>query len=122
MVISFLGFGKSTATFTPDTSKFDLFAGFYVAAQSIERFTEFFSGVCPPLGDDDATKADRAWVIGGITLVLGVLTAKSTGLMFLTAIGWTSPSHQLDILATGLILAGGSKSLHDLISAIQTRS
>jgi hypothetical protein len=122
VVVSYwVSFGPKAGTFTPDASKFSLFAGFYVAAQALERFMEHFSGVCPPLGDDAATKADRAWVVGGITLVIAVFTTKLSGLLFLNAIGWTSPSKGTDVLVSSLVLAGGSKSLHDLITNIQAK-
>ena len=47
--------------------------------------------------------------------------AADTQELFLQAIGWTSPSSWLDVIATGLVLSGGTKALHDLISSLARR-
>jgi hypothetical protein len=111
-------FGPKDGTFKPGAG-FDLFAAFYLATQAIERFTEVVAGVMWPRGDDAATKADRAWVFFGFTLIIGVVASKWMGLFLAEAIGWTTPSRTLDILISGLVIAGGSKGLHDLITRVK---
>src|SRR6266851_4983076 len=109
--------GHVTPTFAT-SSDFNRFAAFYVAAQAIERLVEVFSPLVPPYGDDAATKKTRTLVFGAITFLVGVAVARWTGLLFLQAIGWTSPSSWLDVIATGLVLSGGTKALHDLIASL----
>jgi hypothetical protein len=109
--------GTVPATFST-SSDFNRFAAFYVVAQAIERLVEVFSPLVPPWGDDPARKNSRALVFGAVTFVIGVAIARWTGLLFLQAIGWTSPSSWLDVIVTGLVLSGGTKALHDLISNI----
>jgi hypothetical protein len=117
LVVAFTS-GHPKATFTP-TGDFDRFAAFYVVAQAIERFVAVFSPVIPPFGDDAASKNDRAIIVTAGTFLIGVLIARLSGLLFLTAIGWTTPSGGIDVLVTGLVLSGGTKALHDLISRVQ---
>jgi hypothetical protein len=64
-------------------------------------------------------KSDRGIIITAGTFVIGVILARATGLLFLAATGWRSPGGGVDVLVTGLILSGGTKALHDLISRIQ---
>jgi hypothetical protein len=115
---SWIDFGPKEGTFKPGAG-FDLFAAFYLATQAIERFTEVVAGVMWPRGDDAATKADRAWVFFGFTLIIGVVASKWMGLFLAEAIGWTTPSRTLDIVISGLVIAGGSKGLHDLITRVK---
>ena len=109
--------GHVSPTFAT-ASEFNRFAAFYVAAQAIERLVEIFSPLVPPYGDGAEPKKTRALVFGAITFLVGVAVARFTGLLFLQAIGWTSPSSWLDVIVTGLVLSGGTKALHDLISSL----
>jgi hypothetical protein len=111
--------GHTKPNFTPG-SDFSRFAAFYVVAQSIERFVEIFAHLVPPYGDDAATKADRALVLGAVTLLAGVIVARFSGLLFLETIGWHSPPSAIDVFVTALVITGGSKALHDVISNIQS--
>jgi hypothetical protein len=116
IVVSFSGWGEKTA-FTPE-SDFKLFAGFYVVAQALERLLEVGSRVIVP-GDGATDKGNRALVLGGFSVVLGVCASKLLGLYFLAAVGVNDPHRGIDVLATGLLLGGGTKALHDLIGRIE---
>lgn len=111
------------------------FAGFYVAAQAIERLMEPFARFLPPAWNKawsgyadkkpskklqiDAEKAaDRAILMLGIATVIGVIASASLGLYFLRALG-AKPALWLDIFVTALVISGGTKPLHDLISRIE---
>lgn len=95
---------------------FVLFTGFYVAAQAIERLLE----IAVPPGEGTAQgKADRSLVMAGIALVLGVGASLALGLRFLTAIEVGNSPVWLDTFVTGLVIAGGTKPLHDLIGTIE---
>jgi hypothetical protein len=116
LVISFAG--HASAGFTP-SADFSRFAAFYIVAQSIERFVEIFAHLVPPYGDDAATKADRALVLGALTLVAGAVVVRVSGLLFLQTIGWTSPASGVDVFVTALVITAGTKALHDLITNIK---
>jgi hypothetical protein len=116
LTISFAG--HTTPGFMP-SADFSRFAAFYIVAQAIERFVEIFAHLVPPYGDDAATKADRALVLGAVTLLAGAIVARVSGLLFLQTIGWTSPASGVDVFVTALVITAGSKALHDLISNIQ---
>lgn len=126
-------------------ANFALFAGFYVAAQVIERIMEFVAPVLPPgdpkkwlrkalrgrselgkvLADDAAVtaqiKADRAKLALGVATVLGVLASCLLGLFFMKAIGMRV-SHTVDSVLTGITIAAGTKPLHDFITSLQNKS
>lgn len=122
-------FDWTTNEFKPAENKeanFALFAGFFVAAQVLERLIEAISPLVPPWKRTTATnaaeaaerQADRALVMLGLAVMLGVLVSAILGLYFLEAIGIDAPIW-VDLLATGLTISGGTKSLHDLIKAIE---
>lgn len=135
--------GHAGAPFTPsenETANFALFAGFYAAAQVIERLLELVSPMLPfwgvpdpptPAGDaakaQMATaraaqiKADRAAAAHGIAAVLGVAASCAFGLFFLRAVGF-EVSNTIDTFATGIIIAAGTKPLHDFISGLQNKN
>lgn len=117
--------------FTPSataTATFALFAGFYVAAQVIERLMQLISPFVPwwppPTSATSAavraaqTKADRGTVALGIAAVLGVGASAAGGLYFLTAIGM-HVNRLVDIFITGIVIAAGTKPLHDFITLLQ---
>jgi len=106
--------GKGAA-FVPKEG-FILFTGFYVAAQAVERLLEF---VLPPGQGTPKAKADRTVIVAGFALVLGVALSLALGLRFISAIGVGSPARWLDVFVTGLVIAGGTKPLHDLIGTIE---
>jgi hypothetical protein len=100
--------------FTPGEG-FVLFAGFYVAAQSIERLLELL-----PVGvGSKQSKANRAVVFPALGFILGVLLAEWIGLFYLQAVGITGISKDWDIIITALAIGGGTKPLHDGIKLIE---
>lgn len=135
---------KWTATpFRPakeQTAEFALFAGFYVAAQVIERLMELVSSFLPWPGwkapgnlteglsateaktvEAAYLKADRATVALGVTTILGVLASFLFGLYFLRSVG-ISASRTVDVAVTGITIGAGTKPLHDLISSLQNKN
>jgi hypothetical protein len=108
--------GESSA-FKPEEG-FVLFAGFYVAAQTVERLFEF---VFPPGTGDPQAKADRAAILGGLATVAGVGLSLALGLRFLEAVAVDAPPRWLDVFVTGLIIGAGTKPLHDLISRLEKK-
>jgi hypothetical protein len=122
------------AEFTPSkeaVANFGLFAGFYVAAQVIERLLELFSPLLPlwkpPATATTAatkaayTKADRAVFLLGLATLLGVGASCAFGLFFLKALGM-HVSHTWDAILTGAIIGAGTKPLHDFISLLQNKN
>lgn len=97
------------------TANFALFAGFYVAAQAIERLLEI------PAPLISKKRADRAQVMMGVATLFGVIASFAFGLYFLRAIGMTT-ARWIDIFVSGLVVGAGTKPLHDLISAIQSQA
>ena len=124
-------------------ANFALFAGFYVAALLIERAGEIVAPIMPPWAapiyappppgqaghgpalDADAraahVKADRAMVMLGINFLAGVALAAALGLYFMTAIGM-QVSRPVDIVLTALVIAGGTKKLHDFMTLVQNKN
>jgi hypothetical protein len=127
--------GWATKSFEPsadETANFALFAGFYVAAQVIERLMELVSPLLPFWGLPDKfsqdpkvravqVKADRAKAALGLALLAGVVASCGFGLYFLAAVGMDVP-RMPDIFFTGLIIAAGTKPLHDLTTAVQNKN
>lgn len=120
--------------FSPPSGSFSftLFAAFYAAAQIIERLMELVVPILPVVlpasmaGDPAAAraaqvKADRAKIALGVAAVLGVAASCGFGLFFLQTIGIASPSNTVDALATGVLIAAGTKPLHDFISLLQNK-
>jgi hypothetical protein len=103
--------------FTP-TSDFKLFAGFYVVSQALERLLEVFSRVVVP-GNGATDKGDRALIVGGISVVAAAIASKALGLYFLAAVGVNDPHRGVDAFVTALLVGGGTKALHDLITRIE---
>jgi hypothetical protein len=135
--------GWTTHAFKPAqdaTANFALFAGFYVAAQVIERLLEVVSPLLPPWklpGADEAAKvahakADRATIALGLATFCGVGASCAFGLYFLSAVGIgvettngatvSTISHGVDAMITGLTIGAGTKPLHDLIGNIQNKN
>jgi hypothetical protein len=122
-----------------DVANFSLFAAFIVVAGAIERFLEPLAIILPPDGEDAKAKADRTLLTYSIGLVAGIAVSSLFGLYFLEAIGvkigttvGTGSSaiielknsgdkalRGLDIFVTALIITGGTKPLHDLITSIE---
>lgn len=101
------------------TANFALFAGFYVAAQVIERLLEPIAPIFPTWKSASVAnaRADRAQIMIGLSVIIGVAASFAFGLYFLEAIGMHT-SRTIDILVSGTAIGGGTKPLHDLISAI----
>jgi hypothetical protein len=149
------GIGNAGAPFTPaqdEAANFALFAGFYAAAQVIERLLELVSPFLPwwkipdtPIPTNASTstgesapaqkpsevqtktaraaqvKADRAAASHGVAAVLGVAASCAFGLFFLQAVGF-HVSNTIDTFATGILIAAGTKPLHDFISGLQNKN
>ena len=126
------------APFSPSAAKeanFALFAGFYVAAQVIERLLELVAPLLPTMlpgwsmpgsvtgasARAAQVKADRAKVVLGVGALAGVAASCGFGLYFLRAVG-IDCSRTIDSLATGITIAAGTKPLHDFISGLQNQS
>jgi hypothetical protein len=127
-------FGWTAEPFSPaanTTANFALFAGFYVAAQVVERLMVLVSPLVPfwdPTAprDTDAVKAakikaDRGPAVLGIAALLGVGASCGFGLFFLAAIGMHIPN-TIDTFITGITIAAGTKPLHDFISLLQNQN
>ncbi|MDX6589236.1 MAG: hypothetical protein QOI84_510 [Solirubrobacterales bacterium] len=127
--------------FQVDLANFALFAAFIVVAGAIERFLEPLAAVLPPWGDTPSEKADRALLLTSIALIIGIIVSSVFGLYFLEAVGVKIGTQTgsgetaglvissngdkllrgLDIFVTALIITGGTKPLHDLISSIEKK-
>jgi hypothetical protein len=69
----------------------------------------------------DQYKANLTATTFGVAALLAMLVSGYTGLFLLTAVG-LHVAGWLDVLVTGLAVAGGTKPLHDLISNISSSS
>ena len=116
LALALLVDGEDSA-FQPE-EEFVLLAGFYVAAQAVERLFEF---VLPPGQGSAQAKADRVFVVGGLATLLGVILSLALGLYFLEAIQVQDPNRELDVFVTGLVIGAGTKPLHDLITRIEKK-
>src|SRR5207248_10459390 len=127
--------------FKIDVANFALFAAFIVGAGAIERFLEPLAAVLPPFGNTPRDKAGRTLLTYSIGLIVGIAVSSLFGLYFLEAIG-VKIGHQIgtgdaakivlntsgvkilrgvDIFVTALIITGGTKPLHDLITSIEKK-
>lgn len=124
-------------------ANFALFAAFIVVAGAIERFIQPLTAVLPPFTKKDtpASNADRTLVAYGIALVVGIAVSSCFGLYFLETMGieigmkevsgatthWVFTDdgdkvlRGLDIFITALIITGGTKPLHDMITSIEKK-
>jgi hypothetical protein len=113
----------------PAAANLALFAGLYIGAQVVERLAEYVAPfvpwwtptAAPPPADAALLKADRAKLMLGITFLMGVGASCGFGLQFLQAIGMTS-SRTVDCLVSAMVIAGGTKGVHDFLSLIQNAS
>lgn len=121
------------------------FAGFFLAAQAIERVLELLAPFVPwwkvkdlevktpvvvagnlaeeqrPASTDDLIaqkKADRGFVMLAVAALAGVSASAAMGLYLPEVIGVSVP-RWLDMLVTGFGLAGGTKGIHELIKTLQ---
>jgi hypothetical protein len=109
------------APFDPG-SDFQLLAGFYIAAQAIERFIELVSrSPFPPDADakDTRSVAQKKWIYAALAVLLGVGASLTFGLYFLEAVGANSAPAWADVFVTGLFISGGTKAVHELIGKIE---
>lgn len=72
----------------------------------------------------DVWRADRTLILWGVATLLGMGLSSTFGIYLLniaiaTPQGGSAPNQTLDILITGLVIGGGTKPLHDLITRIQ---
>jgi hypothetical protein len=124
-------------------ANFALFAAFIVVAGAIERFIQPLTSILPPFTkkDDAASNADRTLVSYGIALIVGIAVSSCFGLYFLETVGveigmekiiegtphWVFEDdgekllRGLDVFITALIITGGTKPLHDMITSIEKK-
>jgi hypothetical protein len=118
-------------------ANFALFAGFIVVAGAIERLLEPLLVALPPneqkldpkkpeiKEENERAKADRTLLAYAISLVVGIIVSSLFGLYFLEAIGVDISGDKalrgLDIFVTALIITGGTKPLHDMITSIEKK-
>ena len=67
-------------------------------------------------------KLQRATVFWAIATCLGMSVAAAMNLYFMNTVGITIGQRWEEILATGLIIGGGTKPLHDLVNLISSKS
>ena len=137
LVCGLAGVSREEA-FKVDTADFAFFAAFIVVAGAIERFLEPVAKALPPTGTTPKDKADRALYLASLALVIGIVVSATFGLYFMEAIGVKigspeTPGPQslapesdgdkllrgLDIFITALVITGGTKPLHDLITRLE---
>lgn len=137
--------GWTGKEFTPSkdtTANFALFAGFYVAAQVIERLMEFVTPALPfaspttcsggrsgtptrgsrttRLQSQPTSRPTGQSLSLGVAAILGVAASCALGLFFLKAIGMHA-SHTVDSIVTGITIAAGTKPLHDFTTSLQNK-
>ncbi len=110
--------------------EFELFAAYFIAAAGIERLIEVVSGWFPFVRETEPTeekaravfraqrKADRGVLTAACAAMVGMVASAVTGLYFLRAVG-ASPPLWADMALTGLLLSGGTKTIHELLRTIQ---
>ena len=131
------------------SSDVTIFAFLYIAAQAIERLLEPISSRILPTAEEiknrDITqakfenskkekdgieaanakaalaikRANRTVVFWAIATCCGLIASSGLKLYLLTTIGAASVPRAAEILVTGLVIGGGTKPLHDLISRIE---
>lgn len=108
------------------TSTTVLITGFYIAAQALERVTEYTVGRIA-FNDQPNRQTERALILLGATVLLGCLFAGLTGFRLLDLLAGDAASEfdedtwsrSTNVLVTGLAIAGGTKPLHDLLTRIR---
>jgi hypothetical protein len=107
---------------------FAIFAAFYATAQIIERAMELVAPLLPVstgtlTGDAKVAqaKADRGKETLAVATLAAVIAANAFGLYFLGTVG-VHASHTIDSICTGLVIAAGTKPLHDFISLLQNQN
>jgi hypothetical protein len=96
--------------------------GVYAVAQGIERLLEFtiarFAYRSVP-----GREADRALILLGVGVVLGVIAAIAFDVGLIATIAESKPDgawdEGMDALVTGLAVGGGAKPVHDLLTRIR---
>lgn len=106
-----------SAPFTPG-SDFMLLAGFYIAAQAIERMFELLALSPIPPNPGTTARADKTVFFAALSFLAGVGLSLGFGLYFLHAVGVGSTSRFADVIVTALLISGGTKTLHELIGRI----
>jgi hypothetical protein len=126
-----------------------IFALLYVAAQAVERLLEPVSWLALKIDDAKKTRdtafaayqtsgksdagttaanaqasleharSNRAVVYWALATGVGMFAAAALKLYFLHILGVTDAPRWAEILVTGLVIGGGTKPLHDLISRIE---
>jgi hypothetical protein len=117
--------GHAHAAFQVDLANFALFAAFYAAAAALERLLEPFARLLPFIhGSAARRKSSRALLMLGIGTLVAVGACMLFGLYFMAAIGVNAEGpwmRGVDLFVTALIIAGGTKPLHDFIGFVQAK-
>jgi hypothetical protein len=122
---------------TPPGGNFGLFAGFFIGTTIIERLLELIAPQVPfwpvptppavppagggapvPVDPVPYKKADRGYVMLSVAALLGALLSGALGLYFLSLVGM-QVKQWVDIFFSGLVIAGGTKALHELIKSLE---
>lgn len=121
--------GNDDTTITVTT----VLAPLAAAALGIERAMETLWGIVETVGnffmkdykDPQGNETDwkeapkykefKTWAAALISLVAGVIVARTTNLMMFSLIGFENVSPSADIVITGIVIGSGSKFTHDVI-------
>ena len=94
----------------------DAFAVIYLLSQTIERVVEPFTNWWPVKG---LNSTERMLFLGGVTAMLGTIACfLTTGIFAIVGVTFTFWGRFPDAVLSGLLMAGGTKSLHDVISYV----
>jgi len=93
------------------------------------------AGILPPEKESPTPLAEAAWwqevvvqirqnksTLWGLASALGMVASGGLGLFLLEAVKAPHAPRWIDVLVTGLVVGGGTKPLHDLVSNIQGSS
>lgn len=133
-----LGFSRALP-FQVDAN-FALFAAFIVVAGAIERIIQPLTAVLGPFKGKATPEANanRTLYAYGIALAIGIIVSSCFGLYFMQTMGveigvpdgttgwkfnstWEEMLRGLDVFLTALIITGGTKPLHDMITSIEKK-
>lgn len=70
---------------------------------------------------DEVAVNNRKILFWALASILGIGASSSMKLYLLTTTGIAAPSRWMEVLATGLIVGGGTKPLHDLVELISAK-
>lgn len=71
--------------------------------------------------EEAVTTGNRAVALWALASIVGIYAAATTKLYLLTTVGVASPTRFQEVLATGLIIGGGTKPLHELVELMAAK-